>query len=91
MYCERFMEFLIDVEAQLPTRRFFNAILEDSHLVCLSYLSNVVKKPEGKLFKEVIRQNLFTMASFVIKPFPHTENLQQTNSKTSKHKYKKYL
>ncbi|TPX64939.1 hypothetical protein SpCBS45565_g05517 [Spizellomyces sp. 'palustris'] len=31
-YCERFVEFLIDFEAQLPTRRHFNLLLHD-HLV----------------------------------------------------------
>ena len=32
-YCERFLELLTDLEAQLPTRRFFNVLLDDSHLV----------------------------------------------------------
>ena len=32
-YCERFLELLTDLEAQLPSRRFFNTLLNDSHLV----------------------------------------------------------
>ena len=32
-YCERFLELLTDLEAQLPSRRFFNTLLSDSHLV----------------------------------------------------------
>ena len=32
-YCERFLELVIDLEAQLPTRRFFNTLLDSSHLV----------------------------------------------------------
>jgi len=53
MYCERFVECLIDVEAQLPTRRFFNALLHDSHVLIISQLSNLNKRKEGKLFSEV--------------------------------------
>ena len=32
-YCERFLELLTDLEAQLPTRRFLNTLLSDRHLV----------------------------------------------------------
>ena len=32
-YCDRFLELLIDLEAQLPTRRFFNTLLDDHHVV----------------------------------------------------------
>lgn len=53
MYCERFVEFLIDIEAQLPTRRFFNALLHDSHVLSISLLSSLNKRDEGKLFSEV--------------------------------------
>ena len=52
-YCERFIELLIDIEAQLPTRRFFNVLLDDSHCVVKCQLSDLVKRKEGKLFSEV--------------------------------------
>ncbi|CAG8739700.1 18149_t:CDS:2, partial [Dentiscutata erythropus] len=32
-YCERFLEFLIDLEAQLPTRRYFNTLLDDHQIL----------------------------------------------------------
>lgn len=35
-YCERFLEFLTDLEALLPTRRFFNALLDDLHVLTIS-------------------------------------------------------
>lgn len=54
VYCERFVEFLIDVEAQLPTRRFFNALMDDSHIVTISLLSNLAKRKEGQLFTELL-------------------------------------
>lgn len=52
-YCERFLEFLIDLEALLPTRRFFNTVLDDCHLVVRCHLSSLVKRGEGKLFAQV--------------------------------------
>ncbi len=37
-FCERFLELVTDLEAQLPTRRFFNTLLSDMHfLVCGPY------------------------------------------------------
>ena len=32
-YCERMLELLTDLEAQLPTRRFFNTLLDNSHFI----------------------------------------------------------
>jgi intron-binding protein aquarius len=52
-YCERFLELLIDLEAQLPTRRFFNLMLDDSHLVVKASLSGLMNRPEGRLFSQV--------------------------------------
>lgn len=52
-YCERFLEFVIDLEALLPTRRFFNTVLDDSHLVVRCSISPLMKRPEGKLFSQV--------------------------------------
>lgn len=52
-YCERFLEFLIDLEALLPTRRFFNTVLDDCHLVVRCSLAPLIKREEGKLFSQV--------------------------------------
>lgn len=52
-YCERFLEFLIDLEALLPTRRFFNTVLDDCHLVVRCSLAPLMKREEGKLFSQV--------------------------------------
>lgn len=30
-YCERFLEFLSDLQSQLPTRRYVNTLLQDLH------------------------------------------------------------
>ncbi|XP_055384835.1 RNA helicase aquarius [Condylostylus longicornis] len=53
-YCERFIEFIIDLEALLPTRRFFNTVLDDCHLLVRCKLSNLAKREEGKLFRKLL-------------------------------------
>ncbi|KAM4833252.1 RNA helicase aquarius isoform X2 [Urocitellus parryii] len=54
-YCERFIELVIDLEALLPTRRWFNTILDDSHLLVHCYLSNLVHREEdGHLFSQLL-------------------------------------
>lgn len=52
-YCERFLEFLIDLEALLPTRRFFNTVMDDCHLVVRCSLAPLINREEGKLFSQV--------------------------------------
>ncbi|XP_067847483.1 RNA helicase aquarius [Heptranchias perlo] len=54
-YCERFIELMIDLEALLPTRRWFSTVLDDSHLVTHCYLSNLVQREkEGRLFCQLL-------------------------------------
>ncbi|XP_054826710.1 RNA helicase aquarius isoform X2 [Eublepharis macularius] len=54
-YCERFIELMIDLEALLPTRRWFNTILDDSHIVVHCYLSSLAKRDkEGHLFCQLL-------------------------------------
>ncbi|KHJ41012.1 Intron-binding protein aquarius family protein [Trichuris suis] len=58
-YCERFLEFLIDLNSLLPIRRFFNAILQANHIVTSCYLSNLFKREEGKLFRQLLEMLKF--------------------------------
>ncbi|KFW71326.1 Intron-binding protein aquarius, partial [Pygoscelis adeliae] len=60
-YCERFIELMLDLEASclpqalLPTRRWFNTVLDDSHLVVHCYLSSLAKREkEGHLFCQLL-------------------------------------
>ncbi|XP_075700839.1 RNA helicase aquarius [Rhinoderma darwinii] len=54
-YCERFIELMIDLEALLPTRRWFNTVLDDAHLVVHCYLSDLFKREqEGHLFSQLL-------------------------------------
>lgn len=53
-YCERFLELITDLEALLPTRRFFNTVLDDCHLVVHCQLSTLIRRPEGHLFSQLL-------------------------------------
>uniref|UniRef100_A0A672MSB9 Intron-binding protein aquarius n=1 Tax=Sinocyclocheilus grahami TaxID=75366 RepID=A0A672MSB9_SINGR len=54
-YCERFIEFMIDLEALLPTRRWFNTVLDDAHLVVNCQLSHLTdREKEGHLFCQLL-------------------------------------
>jgi intron-binding protein aquarius len=44
---------MIDLEALLPTRRFFNTVMDDAHLVVRCQISPLISRPEGKLFSQV--------------------------------------
>jgi len=60
-YCERFLELVIDLEALLPTRRFFNTVMDDNHLVVRCQLSNLLQRPEGNLFGQVSRYKKYLL------------------------------
>ena len=59
-YCERFLELMIDLTAQLPTRRFFNLVMDDAHVVVKAKLSSLVHREDGKLFVQVRHTKLQT-------------------------------
>ncbi|XP_003696210.1 RNA helicase aquarius isoform X1 [Apis florea] len=58
-YCERFLELVIDLEALLPTRRFFNTVMDDCHLVVRCQLSNLLHRLEGELFGQLLEMLKF--------------------------------
>ncbi|KAL6231173.1 hypothetical protein BDW75DRAFT_50389 [Aspergillus navahoensis] len=51
-YCERFLEFLVDLESQLPTRRYVNTLLKDIHLLPLMRLSELYRSADNALFRD---------------------------------------
>ncbi|XP_021693013.1 intron-binding protein aquarius [Aedes aegypti] len=53
-YCERFLEFLIDLEALLPTRRFFNTVMDDCHVVVRCSMAPLLQRNEGNLFAQLL-------------------------------------
>ena len=58
-YCEHFLLLMIDLEALLPTRRFFNTVMDDTKLVIHCSLSALSKREEGKLFSQLLDQLKF--------------------------------
>lgn len=67
-YCERFLELLTDLEALLPTRRFFNALLDDLHVLTISRMSalySAKNSKRGRLFSQLL-DNLRFYAQFEI-------------------------
>ena len=52
-YCERFLEFLVDLESQLPTRRYVNTMLKDLNLLSLIRLSPLFSHPDNGLLRDL--------------------------------------
>ncbi|OAX85596.1 hypothetical protein ACJ72_00010 [Emergomyces africanus] len=51
-YCERFMEFLVDLDSQLPTRRYFNSILKDLNILAVIRMSKLYNEATNTLFRD---------------------------------------
>ncbi|GMH30504.1 hypothetical protein Nepgr_032347 [Nepenthes gracilis] len=54
LYCERFMEFLIDLLSQLPTRRYIRPLIVDVAVVAKCHLSALYTHEKGKLFSQLV-------------------------------------
>lgn len=52
-YCERFLEFLVDLESQLPTRRYVNALLKDLNIVSVVRKSKLYNDDKNSLFRDL--------------------------------------
>ncbi|KAI9496193.1 P-loop containing nucleoside triphosphate hydrolase protein [Zychaea mexicana] len=61
-YCESFFELLIDLEAQLPTRRFFNTLLDDHAVVILCRMAPFTEREHKNV--ERMKQMLETLAFY---------------------------
>ncbi|PLN81218.1 DEAD helicase superfamily protein [Aspergillus taichungensis] len=51
-YCERFLEFIVDLESQLPTRRYVNTLLKDLNLLSVIHLSHMYRSVDNGLFRD---------------------------------------
>ncbi|XP_058096767.1 uncharacterized protein LOC131242257 [Magnolia sinica] len=54
LYCERFMEFLIDLLSQLPTRRYLKPVVADVAVVAKCHLSVLYTHEKGQLFVQLV-------------------------------------
>lgn len=53
VYCERFLEFLTDLESQLPTRRYVNMLVQDLNLLALIRISPMFNSPANGLLRDL--------------------------------------
>ncbi|KKO97541.1 hypothetical protein THAR02_10357 [Trichoderma harzianum] len=53
LYCERFTEFISDLQSQLPTRRYVNALVQDIHLTPLMRLSPLYNDAGSALLRDL--------------------------------------
>lgn len=53
-YCERFVEFLSDLQSQLPTRRYVNFLLQDLHILPAAALSPTFNDEDNGLLRDLI-------------------------------------
>ncbi|KAL9058335.1 MAG: hypothetical protein Q9162_001790 [Coniocarpon cinnabarinum] len=52
VYCERFMEFLCDIESQFPTRRYVNTLLKDMNILLVLRQSRICVGKAGSLMRD---------------------------------------
>ena len=53
LYCERFTEFLADLQSQLPTRRYVNSLLQDLHVIPAVRLSPMYNDEGNSLLRDL--------------------------------------
>ncbi|KAJ5128522.1 CWF11 family [Penicillium atrosanguineum] len=53
LYCERFLELMVDLLSQLPTRRYVNTLLKDLNLLPIIRLSQIYRSPDNALFRDL--------------------------------------
>lgn len=54
MYCERVVEFLSDLQSQLPTRRYVNFLLQDLHIIPAAQQSPLVNAGDNGLLRDLL-------------------------------------
>ncbi|PHH54947.1 Intron-binding protein aquarius [Ceratocystis fimbriata CBS 114723] len=53
LYCERFIEFLCDLQSQLPTRRYVNTLIHDLQIVPVMRLSPMFCAEDNSLLRDM--------------------------------------
>ncbi|KAF7718615.1 Pre-mRNA-splicing factor [Penicillium ucsense] len=53
LHSERFIELLVDLLSQLPTRRYVNTLLKDMNLLSVIRLSHLYRNPENALLRDL--------------------------------------
>ncbi|KAK5056283.1 hypothetical protein LTR69_007823 [Exophiala sideris] len=53
VYCERFLELLVDLVSQLPTRRYTNPLLQDLNTLAIIRTSKLYEREDAALFRDL--------------------------------------
>ena len=53
VYCEKFLEFLADLESQLPTRRYVNSLIQDLNILALIRVSPLFNTQDNGLLRDL--------------------------------------
>ncbi|KAK2594216.1 hypothetical protein QQS21_008058 [Conoideocrella luteorostrata] len=53
LYCERFTEFISDLQSQLPTRRYVNKLLQDLHVLAVMKISPMYNDENNSLLRDL--------------------------------------
>ncbi|KAI9820245.1 MAG: hypothetical protein M1827_005867 [Pycnora praestabilis] len=54
LYCERFLEFLADLESQVPTRRYVNTLIQDLNILPAIRLSVLYNDEDNGLLRDLV-------------------------------------
>lgn len=79
-YCERFLELLVDLISQLPTRRYTHTLFRDLNVLPVLYESSMFQKPENSLLRDLT--GLFQhFASFAVDDAEGVESSQEARER----------
>jgi len=79
VYCERFLEFLTDLESQLPTRRYVNTLIRDLNLLAVIRISPMFNHAANGLLRD-----LFVLFRHFVN-FPIDDNTGAQHSRVQSH------
>ncbi|KAB8338935.1 hypothetical protein FH972_021875 [Carpinus fangiana] len=78
-YCERFLEFVTDLQSQFPTRRYFNTLLQDLNIVVAIHRSPLFNDEDCGL----LRDFLALLRHYTLFPFDDHSGLQLSSAESS--------
>ena len=78
IYCEKFLDFLTDLESQLPTRRYVNTMLQDLNLLPLIRMSPMFNTQDNNLFRDLFA----LLRHFVDFPIDDNTGLEHSNTQS---------
>ena len=85
IYCERFLEFLTDLESQLPTRRYVNTLIQDLNILALVRISPMFNVQANGLLRDLF----ILFRHFVNFPMDDNTGMQYSRTQTNERHYER--